>query len=99
MILVCAALADDAEFVFRDACANAFGCDDALGEVGVEQERGKFISAKTGCSVAAAQVSGYGKTDLLDGLAAGEVAKLVVHTLKIISVHHQHTEGTSFRFC
>ena len=60
--------------VFFDSLANAFGSDNALMQVGVEQKRGKFVTAKTRRRVTAAQTRHYREANLLDSFTAGQMA-------------------------
>lgn len=92
MIFVGAALVDDTEPVPFDTCANALGCDDALSEIGVEQKRGKFITAESRGHVSAAETGRYRKTYLLDRLVARQMPEPVIYALKVVAVHHQYAK-------
>ena len=54
--------------------------------------QGKFVTAKPSGRVAGPKVRHYRKADLLDGLAAGQVAVSIVDRFEIVTIHHQYAK-------
>ena len=93
-----AATANCRKLVLGDRRTHALSRDQALRIVGIQQKRRELFTAKSRPDVARAQCLFYDRADFFQRFTADQMPVSVVHLLKIIDVHHQHTEGHRFGF-
>src|ERR1041385_9039703 len=87
---------DDAELEPLNFEPDAFGSDHCLCHVGIEQKCREFLAAKSGCRVAASQVSDNALGKLLKRSAAGQVPVCIVDLFKMVKIHHENAKRPVF---
>ena len=63
-----------------------------LGQLGIEQKRGKLFAAETRRHIARAQILRNTAADLFQRVAAGQMSVSVIDVFKMVDVQHQYAE-------